>query len=65
MQQIANGLSHITEDITIAQYVLSKGFPKDFNEKSNSEEDGNPDLKFTCLNISQNYLNFYKTKFDN
>ncbi len=59
LTHVTNGLSHVTEDIVIAQHILNKGFPVDFTESNNANEDGNPDQKFESLNISQNYLNYY------
>lgn len=64
MQQVRNGLSYVTEDLKIAEYILEKGFPKDFNEANNAMENGNPDLKFETQNICRNFLHFYKTRFD-
>ena len=39
LKQVANCVSYMTEDITLAKFVLAVGFDKDFTDQSNADPD--------------------------
>jgi hypothetical protein len=51
LSQVSNGLSHVTEDLTIAKFLVETGFPEGFTDENNSDPNGDEDLKFTEENI--------------
>jgi len=64
LKQVANCISYMTEDITLAKFVIAKGFDKDFTDLSNADADAPQHLKFTETNICEGFLKFYKAKFE-
>jgi len=44
LKQVANGMSYITEDFTIARAILDEGFPKGFNEASFADPNADYEL---------------------
>ncbi len=56
IDQIENGMSFITEDITIAKFIRNKCCPEDFTDLNQTKVDGQM--------ISKNYLKFYQNLFE-
>lgn len=61
INQILEGISHITGDLELAKYIIEFGFPDEFNEENNAKSNPKPDHIFNHLNIGHNYLKFYKS----
>jgi serine/threonine protein kinase len=80
LKQVANGISCVTEDFTIAKYILDSGFPKGFLnaykiEKMDNDEsrkgsgqtiksDKKDEHKINSHNITQYFLDFYTEQFE-
>lgn len=59
VENVACGLSYMTEDIRIAEYVVDNGFPSEFGP--NSDDDRGK--KFDVEDISDKFIEFYSKKF--
>ena len=54
-----NGLSYVTDDLTIARFVVEAGFPEEFNDQSNQDPDCHDDHKINHYNICKHFLGYY------
>lgn len=57
-KQVVNGFSHLTEDETIAKFILTKGLPEELKEEplpKNEEE-----TKAYVMKLTEMFLNFCK-----
>lgn len=65
MKQVLNGLSYITDDLTLARFIVEVGFPTEFNEKSNQSPDCPEDLKINAANVCKYFLSLYQRVYEN
>ena len=58
-----NGLSYITDDLTLARFVLDIGFPEGFTDAANMDPNSPEEYKITAANVARHFLNFYETMY--
>ena len=62
-KQLCNGLSYITDDITLARFVLEMGFPAGFTEAAIMDPNSPEEYKITAANVAKHYLAFYENTY--
>ena len=62
--QVLNGLSYITDDLTLARFIVEAGFPVDFNDQSNADRNCPDELQITAPNVCQHFLKTYETVYE-
>ena len=65
IKQVLNGLSYITDDITLARFIVDVGFPLEFNDTQNASADCPEELKITSQNVCNNFLSMYQRAYEN
>lgn len=60
-----NGLSYITDDLTLARFVLEAGFPVEFNDQSNQDPNCPEELKINASNVCNHFLSMYQRYYEN
>ena len=63
LKQMCNGLSYITDDITIARFVLEMGFPAGFTDEANMDPNSPEEYKITAANVAKHFLSFYENTY--
>lgn len=56
IKQVLNGLSYITDDITITRFIVETGFPEEFTDEQNAKPNCPEELKINAGNICNNFL---------
>ena len=64
MKDVEIGFSYLTGDLNLAQDLMSEMLPREFSDKSNSDETADPLLKITKDNLFMYYNDFYNKKFE-
>ena len=64
MKQVINGISYITEEATLARFIIDAGFPVGFNDQNNLDPNAEPELKINANNVANHFLDFYKRTFE-
>lgn len=59
-----NGLSWITDDISIARFIVTNGFPADFSDEANSDPDCREELKINSSNVCNHFLSMYQRAYE-
>lgn len=59
IKQVLNGMSYITEDLTIARYIFDIGFPEQFNDQSNQDPQCAEEHKINAGNVCNHFLSVY------
>ena len=62
--QVANGISYITEENVIARFLLQQGYPPEMSDTTNSDPNADESLKYTSMSLSQHFLLFYRSTFE-
>ena len=65
VRQMLNGLSYITDDLTLARFVLDIGFPEGFTDAANMDPNSPEEYKITAANVARHFLNFYENTYKN
>ena len=63
LKQMCNGLSYITDDLTLARFVHQVGFPEGFTDAANVDPNAPEEFKITAANVSNHFLMFYETTY--
>ena len=63
LKQMCNGLSYITDDLTLARFVLDMGFPAGFTDAANIDPDSPEEYKITASNVAKHFLSFYEETY--
>ncbi len=64
IKQVLNGLSYVTDDLTLARFIFEEGFPMDFNEESNKKPDCPEELKINSNNVCNHFLSMYQKVYE-
>jgi len=64
LKQVTNGISYITEDFTLAKFLIDTGYPDDFTEAMNADPNAPEHCKFISSNLSSHFLYYYKEVFE-
>ena len=60
---MVNGLSYITDDLTLARFVLEVGFPEGFTDAANMDPNSPEEYKINASNVSWHFISFYKNTY--
>ena len=60
VRQMLNGLSYLTEDLTIARFILDVGFPDGFTDDANMDPNSPEEYKITAANVAKHFTRFYE-----
>ena len=63
VRQMLNGLSYITDDLTLARFVLDVGFPEGFTDAANMDPNSPEEYKITAANVAKHFLRFYEDTY--
>ena len=65
IKQVLNGLSYITDDLTLARFIVEAGFPVEFNDQSNQNPECPEELKISASNVCNHFLSMYQRAYEN
>ena len=60
VKQVINGISYITDDLTLARFVVDAAFPTNFGESAKPGQAEDEDLKIVSENVARYFLNMYE-----
>ena len=60
---MVNGLSYITDDLTLARFVLELGFPEGFTDAANMDPNSPEEYKITATNVANHFIKFYENSY--
>lgn len=63
LKQVMNGLSYVTDDFTIARFIVESSFPEEFNDQMNKDPNCPEELKFNSSNVCNHFLSMYQKMY--